>query len=1524
MEKRRITYTESCKGDEGGFRVNQISEFLHVASLTLPKKVSKVIWALVLCVMTVLFSTKLGFTQVANSPWPMKGHDIRHTAQSQFKGAQVPSVKWKFQTGAWLRSSPAIDKDGTIYIGSSDAYLYAINSDGTIKWKFKTVSGSSSSPAIGSDGTVYFGASIYLYAINPEGTEKWKFGSGNSVRSSPVIATDGTLYIGSDDKYLYAINPNGTVKWKFQTIGYVHSSPAIGTDGTVYVGSADSSLYAVNANGTLKWKFRTGGYIDCSPAISTDGTVYVGSGDLHLYAFNPDGTLKWKFKTGNGSYFYAQSSPAIGLDGTVYVGSNDNHLYAINSDGILKWMFKTEGDIYSSPAIGSDGIVYVGSEDYHVYAVDSNGTLKWKFKTQARSSGFQSSPAIGSDETVYIGAPSPDNNVYAFETASIIVSATNLDFGVVRVGGSKELTLTVSNVGGVPVTVSSITSSSTEFVSRPVSFVLPVNSKQDVIITFSPSSVGLKSVPLTIMSNDSTKPNTVVSLTGTAEDLNLYFHPDFTLKQAPFNEPGVTHTHYLYPPGSLSWKYPLPGDIIGSSYLTSLVVGSLGLDGTNFKAELVLRTTQGEILLGSTEFVAGPAMPFPFQPQRIIRDMQGVDPSSTLGDTLIFRVTAVSGRPGLVTYGAAYGQSYISIPNPLGLPSSPTLALPLDGSTGISTSPTLSWNAANRATSYQLQVSISSNFSTTVVNQSGITETSYSVSELAGNTRYYWRVKAANNGGVSDWSSVWSFMTIVTPPSAPTLATPTNGALNQPITLTLGWNPSASATTYRLQVSMSSAFSTTAFDDSTITMASKQVGPLVNNATYYWRVKAKNAGGSSAWSSVWSFTTIVTAPSAPMLALPANSSTGVSTSLTLSWNVSRGATSYRLQVYTGLAITVVDQSGIADTSYTVSGLANNTTYFWRVSAMNVGGTSNWSNSWSFTTILATPTLVTPSDSTVNQPINLTLQWNPSAGAIWYRLQISTSPAFITTTFDDSTITTTSREVGPLVNNTTYYWRVKARNLANMSAWSSVWNFTTIIIATPKLASPSNGSVNEPIVLTLSWNPATGAEAYRLQVSTDSAFTMTIFDDSTITATRKQIGPLTIGTTFYWRVNAKNAVATSPYSEVWSFTTSEITWSLQTSGTTRDLHSVYFVDASTGWAVGDSGITLKTIDGGGFGRAQSVGNNLLSSVYFVDASTGWAVGRSGTIIKTTDSGISWEAYSGEPNHLNSVYFVDASTGWAVGHDGIILKTTDGGINWTSQARVTFNWLKSVHFVNTLIGWAVGSFGTIIKTTDGGISWKIQFSSVLNSLNSVYFVDASTGWAVGDHGILKTTDGGINWTEEANWTSHSLKSIHFVDSSTGWAVGLSGTIVSTTDGGISWKTQFSGVSSNLNSVYFVDATSGWAVGDSGKILRMTTGGLVSVEEKHKPKSAIPTHFALEQNYPNPFNPLTTLGFALPRSAFVTLKVFNTIGEEVATLIAEQLPAGRHQVQWNANGFVSGVYFYRLQTGDFVETKKLILLR
>jgi len=347
-------------------------------------------------------SDDLELQDLADSLWPSFGRDRKNTALSPYDTSHVDGTeKWRYSTGIVVSSSPSVSDNGTIYVGSYDNNLYAIDSEEEIeKWRFETYGRIQSTPTIGEDETIYVGSNDNnLYAVNSNGVQEWSFETDNPIISSPAIDEDGTVYIGSNDNNLYAVRPDGTEKWSFETGDSVASSPTIGEDGTVYVGSEDNKLYAINSDGTEKWSFETGDSVTSSPTIGEDGTIYGGSFDHHLYAINPDGTEKWNFKTDS----WIRSSPIIAEDGTIYIGSNDCNLYAINPDGTEKWRFKKQiGNVYSSPAIGEDGTIYVGSVGPYLHAVNpEDGTEKWNYTTGTIA---YTSPTMGGDGTIYVGS----------------------------------------------------------------------------------------------------------------------------------------------------------------------------------------------------------------------------------------------------------------------------------------------------------------------------------------------------------------------------------------------------------------------------------------------------------------------------------------------------------------------------------------------------------------------------------------------------------------------------------------------------------------------------------------------------------------------------------------------------------------------------------------------------------------------------------------------------------------------------------------------------------------------------------------------------------------------------------------------------------------------------------------------------------------------------------------------------------------------------------------------------------------
>ena len=209
-------------------------------------------------------------------------------------------------------------------------------------------------------------------------------------------------------------------------------------------------------------------------------------------------------------------------------------------------------------------------------------------------------------------------------------------------------------------------------------------------------------------------------------------------------------------------------------------------------------------------------------------------------------------------------------------------------------------------------------------------------------------------------------------------------------------------------------------------------------------------------------------------------------------------------------------------------------------------------------------------------------------------------------------------------------------------------------------------------------------------------------------------------------------------------------------------------------------------------------------------------------------------------------------------------------------------------------------------------------------TIIHTNDSTGTAVGETGtIIRTIDRGANWVLQDSGTESDLRALVFVDPDTAYSVGRGGTIVYTTDGGQNWTMQASGTEQTLQGVAFSDPSTGTVVGSNGAILRTTTGGIV-VSVRENLHAQLPGRHLLKQNYPNPFNPITSIRYELPFDSEVSLIIYNLLGEEVARLVDKHQPTGSYSVTWDASSIASGIYFYRLQAGDFVQTRKMALLK
>jgi len=189
------------------------------------------------------------------------------------------------------------------------------------------------------------------------------------------------------------------------------------------------------------------------------------------------------------------------------------------------------------------------------------------------------------------------------------------------------------------------------------------------------------------------------------------------------------------------------------------------------------------------------------------------------------------------------------------------------------------------------------------------------------------------------------------------------------------------------------------------------------------------------------------------------------------------------------------------------------------------------------------------------------------------------------------------------------------------------------------------------------------------------------------------------------------------------------------------------------------------------------------------------------------------------------------------------------------------------------------------------------------------------------FLALTDVYSQWYPQLSGTTEHLQGVSFTDANNGMAVGWSGTILRTTNGGTNWTFQFRGTSIYLYDVSFIDANTGTASGRNGTILRTTNGGVTFVNQI---SSEIPERFSLYQNYPNPFNPSTNIRYTLPKNSFVSLKVYDVLGKEIATLVNESLSPGTYEATFDAAKYSSGIYFYKLTTNDFSDVKKMVLIK
>ena len=423
--------------------------------------------------------------------------------------------------------------------------------------------------------------------------------------------------------------------------------------------------------------------------------------------------------------------------------------------------------------------------------------------------------------------------------------------------------------------------------------------------------------------------------------------------------------------------------------------------------------------------------------------------------------------------------------------------------------------------------------------------------------------------------------------------------------------------------------------------------------------------------------------------------------------------------------------------------------------------------------------------------------------------------------------------------------------------------------------------------------------------------------------------------------------------------------------TNSLGKVQFVSSTEGWISAANGNLLHTTNAGATWNivtpfpndTVSSGADPSISMWWVNQTHGNKLNWFGTNLndahgavlqQTTDGGITWrkKVFSTTEGDAGvQVQFADENHGWVLIYNFIngnpqFYRTTDGGSTWYS-----FIGMGLFYFVDANNGWAINSSSSpykIYHTTNGGTDWAEQYSdNTAGGYNAIQFTDLNNGWVVGDSAkILKTTNGGNNWVSVTNTgiSPYSRsKCLFFLDGNTGWIGTNDGIadqnpnriLIYTTNGGSSWTKQSPLNNYGIFSVFFIDKNNGWITADQcvqncssadsliiwqGAIYHFSDG-LSGVDDGN---NTVINNFDLLQNYPNPFNPTTVINYQVPKSGLITLKVYDILGREAATLVNKEQEAGRYSIKLSADNLSSGIYFYQLRAGSFIQTKKMIILK
>ena len=435
----------------------------------------------------------------------------------------------------------------------------------------------------------------------------------------------------------------------------------------------------------------------------------------------------------------------------------------------------------------------------------------------------------------------------------------------------------------------------------------------------------------------------------------------------------------------------------------------------------------------------------------------------------------------------------------------------------------------------------------------------------------------------------------------------------------------------------------------------------------------------------------------------------------------------------------------------------------------------------------------------------------------------------------------------------------------------------------------------------------------------------------------------------------------------------------------DLRSIKMIDANNGFTVGSSGSIWRTTNGGYDWNLYSspTTDQAFNAVDFYNDQYGMTAGNNGEVWKTADGGTTWTSLTGLiPNdYFNGVAMIDANTALVVGYS--VYKTTDGGLTWATITPAFPDGPPSkVRMYDQNVGVIVGATGFfafnpfVFKTTDGGETWNDMNFSFFTT-DKLYDLDFRTAGdlvVVGNNGgVFHTSDNGATWTQFnlglANFFSGQMLGVDFSGSNEVVVGGAASQLIKvelnnvvpvelvsftcevnnpniklhwitaselnnqgfeverkTSESNL-WQTIGNvpgrGTTTNSTDYYFNDDNLAPAVYNY-RIKQIDYDGSIEYSHVINADLTTPNTFTLEQNYPNPFNPSTSISYSIPTSSFVSLKVYDILGNEVATLVNQTQAAGNYKISFDASNLSNGVYLYSIKADNFSDVKKMIFMK